>query len=920
MTDIDAPSNNEDSLQTNWAGEVRARLSSLPLSPTREAEIVDELSQHLDDRYRELIAGGASPDLAARLALAEFSPENVLAQFLAPLRQAHAPSPFPPGAQTGHLLTDLSRDLHYTARMSLKQPGFAAMAVLTLALGIGAATAIFSVIYGVLLKPLPFPEPERLVGVWHTAPELGFDEFQQSPATYFTYRDENRVFQDVGMWAPFPDVSVTGRAEPERVRALYVTDGTLPILKVQPLLGRLFTEADDTPGSPDRTVLTYGYWQRRFASAGDIVGQTVTINGKPHEVIGVLPASFRFLDKNPALVLPFRFNRGGTSLGSFSYFAIARLRADVTIAQANDDVARMIPLVFERFPARSGEQKIRLRPNVRPLSEDVTGDVGRVLWILLGTVGIVLLIACANVANLFLVRAEGRRREFAVRSALGASRGRLARGLLTECVTLGLVGGLLGLVFARAGIGLLVWLAPSGLPRVEEIGLHPVVLLFTLATAIAAGLLFGLIAVLKFGAPSLTALEEGGRVGSEGPERHRTRNTLVVAQVALALVLLVVSGLMVRTFVALRQVDPGFTRPEQVQTFRVAIPETLVSDTQQTVRTHEQIAERLRQLRGVQSVGLASSMTMDGIYFNGSILVEEFPDTGARARQFRRHKFIAPDYFQTMGNRVLVGRTITWRDIYQDALVVVVSETLAGEYWESPANAIGKRIRVSPNQPWREIIGIVGNERDDGLNRAAPAVAYWPMAATRFLDEPFISRTMSYAVRSDRIHSPGFLRELEQAVWSVNPNLPLANVQTLDEIRSRSMAQTSFALTMLGIGALMALILGIVGLYGVIGYIAAQRTREIGIRMALGAQIGDVRKIFLRHGLWLTATGIALGVGAALVTSRVMGALLFGVRPTDPMTYVAVSGALAAVMLLAMYLPARRASRVDPVIALRADI
>ena len=918
MPDPSTPTN-DGALRAQWAREVRTRLASLHLSPTREAEIVDELTQHLADRYRELIAGGASPEAATRLALAGFSSGNVLAQLMAPLRQAHVPPSITPGARTGHVLTDLWQDLRYTMRMSLKQPGFAAMAVLTLALGIGATTAIFSVIYGVLLKPLPFTEPDRLVGMWHTAPELGFDKFQQSPSTYFTYRDDGRVFEDVGLWVPFPDVSITGRGEPERVKTLYVTDGTLPILKVPPLLGRLFTKADDAPGSPDRTVLTYGYWQRRFGGGRDIVGQMVTIDGKPHEVIGVLPASFRFLDTDPAVVLPFRLNRADPALGNFSYFGIARLKAGVTMAQANDDVARLIPRVFERFPPQAGEQAIRLKPNVHPLSDDVIGDVGRVLWILFGTVGIVLLMACANVANLFLVRAEGRRRELAVRSALGASRGRVARGLLTECVTLGLAGGLLGLALARAGIGLLVWLAPSGLPRVDEIGLHPVVLLFTLGTALVAGLFFGLVAVLKFGAPSLTALQESGRAGSEGPERHRTRNTLVVAQVALALVLLVVSGLMIRTFLALRRVDPGFTRPEQLQTFRVAIPQTLVSDAQQTARTHEQIAERLRQLPGVQSVGLASSMTMDGIYFNGSILVEAFPETGARARQFRRHKFIAPGYFQTMGNRVLVGRSITWTDIYQDALVVVVSESLARAYWANPADALGKRIRVSPNQPWRAIIGIVGDERDDGLNQPAPAIAYWPMATKRLVDGPFVSRTMSYAVRSDRIHSPGFLHELEQAVWSVNPSLPLANVQTLDEIRADSMAQTSFTLTMLVIGALMALLLGIVGLYGVIAYIAAQRTREIGIRMALGAQIGDVRKMFLRHGLWLTTIGIALGVGAALALSRVMRALLFGVSPMDPMTYAAVSGALAAVMLLAIYLPARRAARVDPIVALRTD-
>jgi putative ABC transport system permease protein len=903
----------------DWAPHVRAPLESLRLSPTREAEIVDELSQHLEDRYRELIAGGASIDDATGLTLAEFRNGNVLAQYMAPLRQAHSPSALTPGSSSEQLLGDGWRDVRHAARSLWKQPGFALTAILTLATGIGASTSVFSVVYGVLLKPLPFSEPDRLVGVWHTAPELGFDRFNQSPATYFTYRDENRVFQDVGLWAPFPDVSITGRGEPERVQALYVTDGMLPILRVQPLLGRIFTKADDAPGSPDRLILTYGYWQRRFGGAEDIVGQAVQIDGKLCEVVGVLPPSFRFLDRNPAVLLPMRLNSAGANLGGFNYNAIARLKPGVTIVQANDDVARMIPLVWERFPPRAGEQKIQLGPNLRPLHDDAIGNVGRLLWILLGTVGIVLLIACANVANLFLVRAEGRRRELAMRTALGASRSRLAQGLLAECVMLGLVGGVLGLGLARAGIGLLVWLAPSGLPRVEEIGLQPVVLLFTATIAIVAGLLFGLLVVLKLGAPTLTALQEGGRSASEGPERHRARNTLVVAQVALALVLLVVSALMVRTFIALRQVEPGFTRPEQLQTLRIAIPATLMSDPQQVVQAHEQIADRLRQIPGVQSVGLGSSITMDGIFFNGSILVEEFPETGGRNRRFRRHKFIAPGYFETMGNPVLMGRSITWRDIYQDALVAVVSVQIAREYWADPAEALGKRLRVSPSQPWREIIGIVGNELDDGLNQAPPAIVYWPMAAKRFLDQPFVSRTMSYAVRSDRIHSPGFRRELEEAVWSVNPNLPLANVRTLADIRAKSMAQTSFALTMLVIAAVVALLLGVVGLYGVIAYISAQRTREIGIRMALGAQRRDVARLFVRHGLWLTTLGVALGIGAALGFTRLMSSLVFGVRTTDLVTYLTVSASLGGVALLATYVPARRAARVDPISALRWD-
>ena len=556
---------------------------------------------------------------------------------------------------------------------------------------------------------------------------------------------------------------------------------------------------------------------------------------------------------------------------------------------------------------------------LRPLSQDAIGDVGRVLWILAGTVGIVLLIACANVANLFLVRAEGRQQELAVRAALGASRSRLARELLSESIELALAGGALGLLLAWAGIRLLTRLAPVGLPRIDEIGIDLVVLVFTLAISILTGLLFGLIPVIRFGT-AVVRLNEGGRAASDAPGRQRWRNALVVSEIASALVLLVVSGLMIRTFIALRQVDPGFVRPKEIQTFRVSIPEAFIQDPQHTVLAYEQITHRLEQVPGVVSVGLSSSVTMDHNSGNTPIFIEEFPEAGREMPPIRRYKRVAPGYFQTMGNPVLVGRAITWTDIHQGRPVVVISENLAREYWKNFADALGKRIRQSQQNPWREIVGVVGNERDDGLDRPAAAIVYWPLLLKEWWNEPIdVIRTMAYVVRSARVGSPGFLRELQQAVWSVNPNLPLASVRTLDEIQADSMAQTSFALVMLAIAAAVALLLGSVGIYSVIAYTAAQRTREIGIRMALGAQIRDVRKMFLRHGLWLTATGIALGMCVALGLTRVMSALLFGVGPTDPMTYVAVSGALAAVALLATYLPARRASRVDPINALRAD-
>jgi predicted permease len=800
-------------------------------------------------------------------------------------------------------LAGLPRDLRHALRALRRSPAFSTVALLTLAVGIGANTAIFSVVYGVLLKPLPFHEPERLVGLYHRGPGLNLPVMNQGPATYFAYRDHQRVFEDIGAWDR-AQISITGRGEPQRVQALAVTAGTLRLLRVQPILGRLFTNEDDAPGRPKRVVLTYGYWQRTFGGAQDVIGQPLVIDGAPAEVTGVLPASFKFLRSDPAVLLPLQLDPAEARGVSFGFQALARLKPAVTIAQANADVARIIPLV-EQVP---GYKAIRLEPNVRPLAQDVIGNVGRILWILLATVGIVLLIACANVANLLLVRAEGRQQELAVRAALGASRGRIARELLSESMMLGVAGGALGLLFAEAGIGLLRRLAPATLPRLDEIGIDPVVLLFTLAISLLTGLLFGLIPVLRFGTPNATALKEGGRSSSDAPARQRTRNTLVVAEVAMALVLLIVSGLMIRTFVAMRQVHPGFVRPAEVQTFRI---EALADDPQQMARTYDQIAQRLRQVPGVVSVGISSSITMDGEDNGNPLFVENVYVPDGEMPPLRRFKTVAPGYFETMGNPIVAGRAITWADIYGVRPVVVISAPLAREYWRSPSEAVGKRVRgFGPT--WYEVVGVAGDERDDGLNQPATPMVYWPM-----LNGIYGTRTIAYAVRSSRVGTPAFLRELQQAVWSVNPNVPLANVLTLDEIQAESMAQTSFVMVMLAIAASVALLLGVVGIYGVIAYIATQRTREIGIRIALGAQTGDVRRLFLRHGLVLTGTGIALGVGASLALTRVMSALLFGVSPMDPVTYAAVSLALAAVALLATWLPARRASRTDPIVALR---
>ena len=820
--------------------------------------------------------------------------------------------PTPPGA-IGRLL-----------RGFLRSPLFTVVALVTLAIGIGANTALFSVVYGVLLKPLPCDEPERLVGVWHTAPGIKIARLEMGPAFYLTYRDENRVFERIGLWASRA-ASVTGVGEPERVDVGMVTEGTLPALRVRMLLGRNFTPAEDSPAGVECAILTHAYWQRKFAGDRDILGRRLVVDGKPRAVIGVLPESFELLYPRHAMLLPLRFDPAQVFIGNFAYQGVARLKPGVDLATANGDVARMIPLVLEEFPLPPGFTKgmlaeIKMGPNLQRLADDVVGDVGRVLWVLLGAVGLVLLIACANVANLFLVRAESRQQEIAIRSALGAKRGRIAREFLVESVTLAVAAGVIGTALAWVGLRLLVRLAPSGLPRLQEIGMDPAVLLFTLAISVLAGVLFGLVPVLKSADPRLAALKDGGRSLSESRERHRARSVLVVAEVALALVLLVGCGLLVRSFLELRRVDPGFARPDEVLTFRVAVPQAMIPQAERTARTYEQIGQRLGQLPGVTSVGLSNSVTMDGHTDSEPLLFEDFPDPPGRMPALRRFKWVGPNYFGAMGNRIVAGRDLTWADIHNGTPVGMISENLARQFWKRPTEALGRRMRSLPTEPWRTIVAVVGDERDDGVAQKSPAMVYLPLRMKGFWGEPdWVQRSMGFVVRTERLNSPGFIQEVQRAVWRVNPDLPLANVRTLDQIRSRSMAQTTFALVMLALAAGVALLLGVVGIYGVIAFITVQRTREIGIRMALGARPPDVSRLFVRHGLGLTATGLAVGLAGAVAVTRLMKALLFGVSTLDPITFAGVATGLGGIALLATYLPARRASRLDPCAALRKD-
>jgi predicted permease len=615
-------------------------------------------------------------------------------------------------------------------------------------------------------------------------------------------------------------------------------------------------------------------------------------------------------------------------LGNFSYEALARLRPGVTMAQASADVARMLPIVNRTFPAPDGFsvklfEQARIAPNLRPLKQDVVGDVGKVLWVLMGSIAMVLLIACANVANLLLVRVEGRRQELAIRAALGAGWGRIAAQLLFESVILGLLGSVLGLALAYGALRILVAMAPTGIPRIHEVGIDVPVLLFTLALALFSSLLFGAIPVFKYaGAHLNTGLREGGRALSQSRQQHRARNVLVVVQVALALVLLIGSGLMIRTFRALMHTPPGFVGPDAVQTFRFYIPDTEIPDSQaeRVIRAEQEIQNKLAAIPGVSSVSFSSAIPMDGYNSNDPVFAEDRTYAEGELPPIRRFKFVSPGFLATIGAPLVAGRDISWEDTYQRIPVALISENLAKEYWHDARNALGKRIRVGSTDDWREIVGVVANIYDNGVDSPAPTSVYWPVIMSHFEGQKEnLRRGTAFVIRSPRAGSEAFLNELRQTVWSVDPNVPLANVHTLGYFYTRSMARTSFTLVMLGVAGGMALLLGIVGIYGVIAYSVSQRTREIGIRMALGAQRQTLTGMFVRQGLLLTGIGVVCGLVVAFASMRLMSSLLFKVSAVDPITYGAMTLGVVLVAYLACYLPSRRAATVDPVEALRAE-
>ena len=815
------------------------------------------------------------------------------------------------------LIDDLWQDLRYTARMMRKQPGFAAAAVATLALGIGATTAIFSVVNGVLINPLLYPDPDALVRIVHSIG--GIDQPYFNDAIYTTYAGNTQTFQDVGVWSPGETATITGQGDPEEVRTLTASQGVLTTLGVRPEIGRWFSKADDTPGAPDTVMLTHGYWHRMFGGDRAVLERVLTINGRPHRIIGVMPASFRFGDELE-IVLPLRIDRGAP-IPSFRLLGVARLKPGITLAQANADAARVLHVWFENSRVNPAV-RARWAPSLRPLKQDVVGDVGRTLWVLMGSIVIVLLMACANVATLLLVRAAARQQEFAIRAALGARWTRVARQLLVESLTLAVLGGALGVGLAHGGLRVLLAIGPSNLPRLAEISLDPVVLGFALTISLMSGLLFGLIPILEYARPRLADAVGGGRGASLTRERQRSQQVLVAVQVALALVLLVSAGLMIRSFQTLRRTDPGFRQPQRVQTFSISIAATMVADPERVTRMQHEVLDKIAAIPGVASAAFTTRLPMGSDRSSTAVAVEGKVDD-SRTPPNRQVKVVSPAMFQTLATPLVAGRDFTWTDLYDLRDVAIISGNLARELWGSPAAALGKRIReyYAAGSPWREIVGVAGDVYDDGADQRPPATIYWPAQPREELlsMSGYQSRRVSVAIRTERAGTEGLLNQVREAVRSVSPNLPLAQVRTLDEVYDQSMARTFFTLVMLAIAGAMALLLGVSGLYGVIAYAVSQRRREIGIRLALGAQPREIRGLFVRRGLVLVGVGMAIGLSGAVGFTRLMRSLLFGISPLDPIAFIAMPIVLAAAAALASYLPARRAVAVDPVETLRAE-
>jgi putative ABC transport system permease protein len=899
-----------------WKPEIRRRLANLKLEPTREAAIIEELAQYLEDCYTESLSSGATEAEAYQHTLAELSGSELLAGELRRVERPSNPEPIVLGSnRRTNMIADLWQDLRYGARRLMKQPGFTLIAVLTLALGIGANTAIFSVVNAVLLQPLPFQEPERLARIWRASAE---DE--RGACSYPDFADlraRQKVFERMAAWRG-GDYTLIGKGEPVTLRGVVVTADLFPLLGAAPQLGRNFTTAEDQAGNR-AAILSHSLWRQRFNADPNVLGQSISINSRIYDVVGVMPAGFAFPVQNAAVDLWLSLStaavaEGGAPLtvqrGSLSFSVIARLKPNVSAAQAEAGLRVIVDELAKQYP----ESKDFIRARVVPFHQEVVREVRPGLLLLFGSVGCVLLIACANVATLLLARATTRHKEMAIRAALGAGRWRIVRQLLTESMLLALCGGAAGWLLAGWGTAALLALKPGGLPRALAAGVDARALGFTVLAALATGVLFGLAPAWQAAKTDLNEALKDGAKGA-GARRNRLRHALVVAEVAMAFVLLVCSGLLLNSFLRLQRVNPGFD-PHNMLTFRITLPASRYAQLTQVAPFYQKLIARLETLPGVKSVSAISHLPLSANRGTTGFSIEGVATAPDDPVPYPTDiRFVTPGYFQTMGMQLVKGRDFNARDELRATQVAIINEALARRYFPNQ-DPLGKRIRPGYGIDergflMREIVGVASDSKHASLREAPPPNIYLPHSQ--------IPRTtMTLVVRA--ANDPhGLIGAVQNEVHALDREAPVFNVKTLDEYMGATVAEPKFDTMLLGLFAGLALLLTSVGLYGVIAYAVTQRTHELGIRMALGAQSRDVLRLVIKQGMGLALLGSAIGIAGAVALTRAMKSWLFGVGPTDPLTFAAVTLLLVGMALLACYIPARRATKVDPLVALRHD-
>lgn len=899
----------------DWKHEIKQTLAELKLEPTREAEIAEELTQHLTDRYTELLAGGATEVEASRAVLAELSESGWLARELRPVERQVAAEPVVLGARSENMIRDLWQDLRYGLRMMLKQPVFTGVAVLALALGIGGNTAIFSLVNTILLRQLPFRQPEQLVWVSARRPDSG--KYSFTLPDFIDYRDQNQSLAGIAAFANW-SANLTDRGDPERLQGLRISANAFQMLGVEAEVGRALLPADDTPGDQRVVVLGHGLWQRRFGADPQLVGKTLTLNGNSYTVVGVLPPQFFFPIREAELAIPLAPEadpwRGVRTSVNFLR-ALARLKPDVTREQAEADLTSVAQRLRQQYPVANAQ---KLGVTLSPLHEEVVATFRLALWVLLGAVGVVLLITCVNLANLALARAAARQKEMAIRTALGATRWRLVQQLATESLLLAGLGGGAGLLLAYYGIDLLLALSPASLPRAAEVGVDFRVLGFTLALSLLAAVIFGLAPAWQATHVNLNhELKESGR-GTGGPRQSRTRGLLVVSEIALSFVLLVGAGLLVKSFLRLQAVNPGF-EAENVLVIRLSLPKAQYPNRAAAAAFYEKLRPRLESLPGVETVGVVSALPLSGVLASIPFTIEgraAAPDEALRAD----YRLASTGYFRALKIPVLAGREFNERDTAQTTSVALISENLARRYWPN-GSPLGAHLRIDDNDQGPrpvEIVGVIGDVKHLSLDDEPAPHIYLPIHQTPEDAVVWLTNNQYWLLRT-AVDPLTLSIAVRREIQAVDGAVPATSIRTMEQYLAASVSPRRFNLWLLTVFAGAALVLAGTGLYGVVSCGVAQRRREIGIRMALGAQAGDVLKLVIGQGMAMTIGGVALGFVVALGLTRLMKSLLFNVSAADPLAFVVTAWLLMFVALLACWIPARRAMKVDSMVALREE-